>query len=84
MLTNERGSVLELMNHWGQRDKEGQHIGHSKKNNNLEQQFDIIYVDEMPAELKKGDFNKQFGMHVMRPFFVVSALKSERYLDLIG
>jgi hypothetical protein len=38
----------------------------------------------MPKELKKGDFNKMFGLHIERPFYVVSALPDERYLDRLG
>jgi peroxiredoxin len=64
-------------------DMERQNIEVGKKDNGLYQQWDVIYVDEMPADPKKGELNKRFNMHVDRPFFVVSGLKSERYLDII-
>jgi hypothetical protein len=38
----------------------------------------------MKPELKKGDFNGVFGMSIERPFYIVSALPDERYLDRIG
>jgi hypothetical protein len=38
----------------------------------LNQQWDVIYVDEMPAELKTGELNKDWGMKVNTPFYVVS------------
>jgi hypothetical protein len=38
----------------------------------------------MPVEPKKGDLNKSYGLYVERPFFIVSGLDSEKYLDLIG
>ena len=32
----------------------------------------------------KGELNKKFGLYVERPFYIVSALSSGRYLDLIN
>lgn len=37
----------------------------------------------MPPEPKKGELNKLFNIHVERPFFVVTELPSERFLDII-
>jgi len=54
------------------------------KNGKLPQQWDVIYADEYPDEPKKGELNKDFGLYVERPFYVVSALSSHRYLDLIS
>jgi hypothetical protein len=62
------------------------------KTGEMNQQWEIVYLDEMKdkgakVELKggvDGDLNEKFGLHHMRPFFVVSALDSERYLDLVG
>jgi len=80
-LVNEKGKVLEIQGH---RDRENQNIGVLEKDNGLYQQWEVIYVDEMPKELKKGDTNTMFGLDVERPFFVVTTLESERYVDLIG
>jgi hypothetical protein len=38
----------------------------------------------MPEEPKKGEFNKDWGFFVERPFHIVSGMASGRYLDLIG
>jgi len=80
-IVNEKGKVIEVQGHI---DRENQNIGILEKDNGLYQQWDVIYVDEMPKELKKGDTNTMFGLDVERPFFVVTTLESERYLDLIG
>jgi hypothetical protein len=42
-----------------------------------------VYVDEY-SEPKKGELNEQFGLFVQRDFYIVSALPSGRYLDLIN
>jgi hypothetical protein len=38
----------------------------------------------MPAPLKKGDTNEDFGLKVETDFHIVSEMKSGRYIDLIG
>jgi hypothetical protein len=43
-----------------------------------------VYADEYPGEPTKGQLNKKFGLYVERDFYVVSALNSHRYLDLIN
>jgi len=50
----------------------------------LNQQWDIIYDDEYPEEPKKGELNKDYGLFVQRPFYIVSQLPDNRYLDLIN
>jgi hypothetical protein len=80
-IVNEKGKVIEVQGHL---DRENQNIGILEKDNGLYQQWDVIYVDEMPKELKKGDTNTMFSLDVERPFFVVTTLESERYLDFIG
>jgi hypothetical protein len=44
----------------------------------------VVYVDQMPAETKKGELSKEFGLYVERPFHIISGLKEERYLDSIS
>jgi len=80
MFKNEKGTILQVAHHL---DHESYPIGHNVKDG-LFSEFDVVYADEMEAEPKKGDFNDHFGMHIERPFFVVSALSSERYLDILG
>lgn len=78
---NEKGKIFEVQGHI---DRENQNIGVLDKDNGLYQQWEVIYADEMPKELKKGDTNTMFGLDIERPFFVVSTLEQERYVDLIG
>lgn len=80
-ITNERGKVIEIS---GNNDNENQNIEVSKKKGVLNQQWDILYVDEMAPEPAKGQLNKDFGMYVQRPFHIVSKMASGRYLDIHG
>lgn len=43
-----------------------------------------MYVDAMKPDPKKGELNRDFGLYVERPFFIVSQLGKHRYLDMIG
>jgi len=38
----------------------------------------------MPADLKKGDLNKDFGFKINTPFHIISNLPDGRYLDLVS
>lgn len=44
----------------------------------------MLYVSEMPPEPKKGELNKYFNLYVERPFYIISFLGNNRYLDLLG
>lgn len=79
-LVNEQGKVINVN---GKRDDENTAVNVASKTNDLNQQWDVIYVDKMPAEPKKGDTDENFGLDHLRPFFLVSSLKEERYLDAI-
>jgi hypothetical protein len=46
--------------------------------------WDVVYVDEWKGEPGKGELNEDFGLYVERDFYVVTALSSGRYLDLIA
>jgi hypothetical protein len=50
----------------------------------LNQQWDLLYVSEMPPEPKKGELNKYFNLYVERPFYIISFLGNNRYIDLLG
>jgi hypothetical protein len=50
----------------------------------MHQQWDIIYADEWKGEPGKGELNEEYGMYVERPFYIISGLKANRYLDLIN
>jgi hypothetical protein len=77
---NEQGKVMDVS---GGLDAENRNIIIYTKHGKLNQQFDIIYADEYPAEPKKGELNKDFGLYVERPFHIVSQLSSHRYLEVI-
>jgi membrane carboxypeptidase/penicillin-binding protein PbpC len=78
---NERGKVMDVH---GNRDEENRDIIVWNKHGRTNQQWDRIYIERFPKEPTKGQFNKDFGMYVERDFFIVSALRSKRYLDLVG
>jgi membrane carboxypeptidase/penicillin-binding protein PbpC len=80
-IVNEKGKVMDVS---GARDAEGQNIIVHAKHGKTNQQWDIVYADEYPEEPKKGELNKDFGIYVERPFYIVSEMKSHRYLDLIN
>jgi len=68
----------------GNKDVENQNMQVYNRHNRINQQFDIVYADEWKGEPGKGELNKEFGMYVERPFYVVSQMGSNRYLDLIN
>jgi hypothetical protein len=82
-LVNEKGKVMDVQ---GGHDRNNANIQVHKDlgPKRLNQLFDIVYVDEMPKEPKKGELNKDFGIYVQRPFHVISGLKEERYMDTFG
>jgi hypothetical protein len=47
----------------------------------INQQWEIVYEWKEPT---KGQLNKDFGLYVERPFYVVSQLPKNRYLDWIN
>jgi hypothetical protein len=80
-ITNERGKVIEVQ---GGIDAENRNLVVMPRNGKTQQRWKIIYADEYQREPIKGELNKKFGLYVERDFYVVSALKSNRYLDLIN
>jgi hypothetical protein len=80
-IVNEKGKVMDVV---GGYDSQHRNIQVFQKNNGLGQQFELVYVDEMPPAPKKGELNKSWGLYVERPFHIVSSLDSEKYIDLIG
>jgi hypothetical protein len=68
-LVNERGKVMDIH---GNVDAENRNIIVWNKHKGLNQQWDLIYADQMPKDPKKGELNKDFGMYVERDFYIVS------------
>jgi len=83
-IVNEKGKVLEVQNQNLNTDAENRNIQVANRSGKeLRQQFEIVYVDEY-SEPKKGELNEKFGLFVERDFYIVSAMGSGRYIDLIN
>ena len=80
-VVNEKGKVMDVS---GNVDAENRNIIMYKKHGGLNQQWEIIYKDEYKGEPGKGELNERFGLYVERPFYIVSELGQNRYLDLIN
>ena len=80
-ILNERGKAVDVS---GGVDVENRNIIVHNKHNGLNQQWDIMYVDAMKPDPKKGELNKDFGLYVQRPFHIVSQMPTHKYLDIIG
>lgn len=81
-VVNHKGKVIDTD---GQLDTEGRHISAvARESNKLSQHWDIVYVDEGIGFPGKGELNKEIGLYVERPFYIVSDLGEHRYLDVIN
>ena len=80
-VVNEKGKCVEVS---GGYDHENRNVVVWNRHNGKNQQWKLIYVDHMKPEPKKGQLNTEFGLYVERPFHIVTALSSKRYLDMIG
>ena len=65
-------------------DTENRNVLMWNKHKGLNQQWDIIYVDEMKPEPKKGEMNDDWNLKVDWPFHIQSMMKSGRYVDRVG
>jgi len=81
MIVNEKGKVVEVQ---GGLDNENRNLVMANKNGQVHQRWRVVYVEDYEGEPTKGQFNKKFGLYVERDFYVISALKDNRYLDLIN
>jgi hypothetical protein len=66
-LVNEKGKAMDVQ---GGSDTENRNILMWNKHNGKNQQWDIVYVKDMPAEPKKGELNVGYGLVVERDFFI--------------
>jgi hypothetical protein len=80
-LTNERGKVMDVH---GAQDTENRDIIVWNRHGKINQQWDVIYADQWKRDPIKGELNKDFGLYVERPFYIVSRMGRGKYLDLIG
>ena len=80
-IVNEHGKVFDVS---GGVDAENRNVIIYNKHGKINQQWDVLYTDEWKGEPVKGEFNERFGLYVERPFYIVSQLPENRYLDLIN
>lgn len=76
---NIRGKVLRA-----ERDNQNYASTVWKKSGELNQKWNVIYTDEHPADPKDGDYSKEWGLHINRDFYIVSALASRKYVEVIN
>jgi hypothetical protein len=74
--------VLEVKN---SKDEEGYAVGVANRANNkaANQRWKIIYVDKAEKVRTKG-FNKEFGFHINRPFYLRSRMPMQRVAECHG
>lgn len=83
-IQNQRGLVLDVA---GGRDRNGQNILVWTKHNGRNQKWRIEYLNRKPQKPKKkaaprkGEYSADHHLYVERPFYIVSKLGSQRYLD---
>jgi hypothetical protein len=68
----------------GNKDEEGQAVGVANRNGSqANQRWKIIYLDQADKIRTKG-FNKEFGFHINRPFYLRSRLPMKRIAECHG
>jgi hypothetical protein len=66
-------------------DNENRHITvNENPDDRVAQQWEVVYADEWKGEPGKGDLNENFGLYVQRPFYIVSAMDTHKYLEVIN
>jgi hypothetical protein len=66
-------------------DNENRHITvNENPDDRIAQQWEVVYADEWKGEPGKGELNEDFGLYIQRPFYIVSAMDTHKYLDLIN
>lgn len=81
IINEKNGKVLDIQ---GGLDAENRNILVWNKHGKINQQWDIIYADDMKPEPKVGELNEDFGLIVGKDFHIVSAMSKHLYLDLIS
>jgi hypothetical protein len=65
------------------KDEEGQKVIVDGNQNRTDQKWKIMYVDQAKPYRTKG-FNKEFGFHINRPFYVRSRMPMQRVIECHG
>jgi hypothetical protein len=80
-MENIKGKVLDVT---GAKDVEGGNVQVHGQHKGANQRWNIVYVDEVKPDPKKGDFITDYGLYHLRDFYIISAMPSRRYLDRLG
>jgi hypothetical protein len=67
----------------GAKDEEGRAVGVFANNGGKHQKWRVLYVDQAEKNRDKG-FNKDFGFHINRPFYLRSRLPMKRIAECHG
>jgi hypothetical protein len=67
----------------GSKDEEGAKVGVANNQRARNQQWKVLYIDEADKDRKKG-FNKEFGFHINRPFYIRSRMPMKRVIECHG
>jgi hypothetical protein len=71
----------------GGKDEEGQAVivwnRNGKQGGTVNQRWKIVYLDQAAKTRTKG-FNKEFGFHINRPFYIRSRLPMKRVAECHG
>jgi len=67
----------------GNKDTEGREVIVNNRQDSANQRWRVVYVDKAKKEPTKG-LNKEFGMWVNRPFYMVARLPFHRVMEAIS
>lgn len=67
----------------GNKDNEGQQVIVHTRHNGANQRWNIVYLKDHGKDATKG-YNKDFGMYINRPFYLVSRQPFRRVMECVG
>jgi hypothetical protein len=67
----------------GGKDEEGNNVQAWKINGSKAQKWKVVYVKDAKAIQTKG-LNKNFGLEIERPFYIVSKMWMNRVVECVG
>jgi hypothetical protein len=67
----------------GGKDEEGRPVGVWTNNGGKHQKWSVVYLDTAEKDRSKG-LNKDFGLHINRPFYIRSRMPMKRVIECHG
>jgi hypothetical protein len=67
----------------GGKDEEGRPVGVWSNNGGKHQKWSVVYLDTAEKDRSKG-LNKDFGLHINRPFYIRSRMPMKRVIECHG